>query len=157
MTEKIILLIVWRFGIYFSHFVRDVACNENVFCFFLVRMMTSGLTDIKTTLFVKHRSCQAALEKLLEEQSDIRQHLRATNRYWVSYKRSEGAGEFLDRHFYCEVCVLSRKISISISYRPRINLQLTFQPRVVNIFRSHSFPFVQVSIKWEKSFSVFLF
>lgn len=49
--------------------------------FFHFRMMTNGLTDIKTTLFMKHRKCQAALEKLLEEQSDIRQHLRATNRY----------------------------------------------------------------------------
>ena len=45
------------------------------------RMMTNGLTDIKTTLFLKTRNCQAALQKLLEEQSDIRQHLRATNRY----------------------------------------------------------------------------
>lgn len=44
-------------------------------------MMTNGLTDIKTTLFLKTRNCQAALQKLLEEQSDIRQHLRATNRY----------------------------------------------------------------------------
>ena len=43
--------------------------------------MTNGLTDIKTTLFLKTRNCQAALQKLLEEQSDIRQHLRATNRY----------------------------------------------------------------------------
>ncbi len=46
-------------------------------------MMTSGLTDIKTTLFLKNRNCQAALQKLLEEQSDIRQHLRATNRYVI--------------------------------------------------------------------------
>ena len=43
--------------------------------------MTNGLTDVKTTLFLKTRNCQAALQKLLEEQSDIRQHLRATNRY----------------------------------------------------------------------------
>ena len=43
--------------------------------------MTNGLTDIKTTLFLKNRNCQTALQKLLEEQSDIRQHLRATNRY----------------------------------------------------------------------------
>jgi hypothetical protein len=46
-------------------------------------MMTNGLTDIKTTLFLKNRNCQAALQKLLEEQSDIRQHLRATNRYSI--------------------------------------------------------------------------
>ena len=45
--------------------------------------MTNGLTDIKTTLFLKNRNCQAALQKLLEEQSDIRQHLRATNRYSI--------------------------------------------------------------------------
>lgn len=43
-------------------------------------MMTNGLSDIKTTLFMKHRNCQTVLQKLLEEQSDIRQHLRATNR-----------------------------------------------------------------------------
>ena len=60
-----------NFVYFISYFYND----------FLYRMMTNGLTDIKTTLFVKHRNCQAALEKLLEEQSDIRQHLRATNRY----------------------------------------------------------------------------
>ncbi|XP_028400066.1 golgin-45-like [Dendronephthya gigantea] len=60
--------------------------------FLASRMMTNGLTDIKTTLFLKSRNCQAALEKLLEEQSDIRQHLRATNRLLQGiHKRTNSA------------------------------------------------------------------
>ena len=44
-------------------------------------MMTNGLTDIKTSLYVKNRNYRIALQNLLEEQSDIRQHLRATSRF----------------------------------------------------------------------------
>ncbi|XP_046853620.1 golgin-45-like isoform X2 [Xenia sp. Carnegie-2017] len=48
--------------------------------FLASRMMTNGLTDVKTSLYVKNRNYRIALQNLLEEQSDIRQHLRATSR-----------------------------------------------------------------------------
>ena len=85
--------------------------------------MTNGLTDVKTTLFVKYRNCQLALQKLLEEQSDIRQHLRSTNRF-VQY--------------ICFFCIL-------LQYLFLILTTVTFNVRISNVVRFQSSPFVDNS------------